>query len=293
MLDADSVLGWLAGELGESVVVLPYGFKGYRQGWQVGPVKVSAHDERPEMGVCIDIQGEGCEELGVQRLAEMWRELELRLSRLDLALDGAGFTPATLRDEWLAGNVRTRCKVPADAREDRQWRTCGWESRPAGDIFRMGARQSTQYLRCYDERGWTRVELELKGSAAPVAGQQVFAAVLAGSVAAVPLVMVGWVRRFVDFVDRDATGNASRAPLLPFWESFVAGAEKARVVLEGAAPRTVEQVREWVEHQVAPALAVLREVLGPREVWRLVDVGRGRWRSRHRALVRGWAGASV
>src|SRR5690606_23879499 len=110
--------------------------------------------------------------LGLRVLAELRSALELRVSRLDVAVDGCPFTPVDLRDAWRSGQVRTRAKVPDDAREDRQWRTSAWRSDPVGDLFTMGARSSSQYARCYDSRGFTRLELELKDRTAELAAVQ-------------------------------------------------------------------------------------------------------------------------
>lgn len=275
-------MGWLAGRLGESVVVLERGAYGYSEGFQVGPVRVLASESRPDMGVCVDVDGTGCEELGLRVLAELPSALELRVTRLDVAMDHCPFTPAELRDAWRSGQVRTRAKVPEDAREDRQWRSSAWQSRPSGDCFTMGARSSTQYARCYDERGFTRFELELKGRAAEVAAAEL----LGGELGAFATGALAWVRRFVDFVDAESATNVSRRSLLPFWEAFCGAVPRARVALEGVAVRTVAQVRGWVERQVAPALALVAEALGAEEVTRLLRVGKDRWRGRHLAMLR-------
>lgn len=281
-LGRDAVLAWLASRLGESVVVLERGAYGYSEGYGVGGVRVLASESRPDMGVCVDVTGTGCEELGLRRLAELRSALELRVSRLDVAVDGCPFTPVDLRDAWRSGQVRTRAKVPDDAREDRQWRTSAWRSDPAGDLFTMGARSSSQYARCYDSRGFTRLELELKDRTAELAAVQL----LDGDLDGFASEALGWVRRFVDFVDPDSDSNPSRRSLLPFWESFCGMVPRARVALDGVIVRTVAQVRGWVERQVAPALALVAEALGQEELRRLLRVGKDRWRPRHRAMLR-------
>lgn len=279
----DSVLDWLAGWLGESVVVLDRGANGYSEAYLVGPVKVMANELRPDMGVFVEVPGAGCDELGLSALVELGARL--RVSRLDLAVDNCPFTPAEIRDAWRSGHVRTRCKVPDNARADRQWRTSKWHESATGDTFTMGGRQSLQFARVYDSRGFTRFELELKRGAAQAAFEQVSAAVQ-GNSEVVGLVVLSWVRRFVDFVDRDSDSNVSRAALLPFWEAFIAGAEKARVVLEGAITRTVDDAWRWLERQASPYLAVVRERFGEDRLLRMIERGKNRWGSKHRALAR-------
>lgn len=284
--DLDSVLDHLAGALGESVVVLPHGFKGYRAGYQVGPVKVSAEGHQEDMGRLVDIGGLGCEELGLTRLAALYRDLAGKATRIDVAADHCPFTPAQLRDEWRAGNVRTRCKVPDKAREDRQWRTSKWDDNHRGDTFAMGSRTSSQYGRCYDERGWTRFELEAKHELAPIMAGALLAAESLGDMDAWRSSALGFIRRLVDFVDQDSATHASRRSLLPFWETFISGAQKARVVFGGGLLRTVEDVRDWVNRQVAPGLALLVQVFGLAEVETIARGGQERWGPRHLAMLR-------
>lgn len=278
------VLQFLVARYSESVVVLDRGRHGYTDGYLVGNMRVYVHPERLDMGVMFEVEGEGCEVLGSGEIAHVALELGARASRLDLAVDGCPFEPARLRDAWRAGNVRTRVKVMANARRDRLWRNCEWTEKPDGDMFRMGRRSSTQYARCYDRRGLTRFELELKGEAAAAGANELLEA-LRSDANAFRMGVLGWVRRFVDFVDRESRGHASRCQLLPFWEAFVAGVDVARVTLAGAVQRTIQEVLAWVDRQVAPSLALLVVGFGKDEVLRIAERGHLRWKGRHRAML--------
>lgn len=289
----DAVLGEVVREVGESVVVLDGSNHGYAEGYAVGPVKVYHHEERPDMGVCVEFTGEACEELGAVRVGRLHVGLGLRASRFDLATDHCPFTPAELRDEWRADNVRTRAKVPENARPDRQWRSSDWRSNAQGDTFRMGSRSSQQMARCYDSRGFTRFELELKGDTAQRAAGEFFAAVAMGDAVLLRSRALAWIRRFVDFVDAGEDSNISRAPLLEFWARFVEGVEKATVQLGGEAVRTVERTHTWLERQVASALAVVADSMGADAVLRLIEGGRQRYRGAHRAMVRDYRTVTV
>lgn len=281
------VLGTLAELLGESVVIRNRaGWKGYTESFDVGPVEVHAAPGRPEQGVLVVVRGDGCDELGLLRVAEVWGVLGLRAGRLDVAFDGVPFTPADLLAPWLAGDVRTRVKVPAQARADRQVRRYGWHESPEGDTFTAGSRASEQFLRCYDSRGETRLELELKDRTAAAAAEMLLGGVLLDGGKSFALDALGWVRRFVDFVDASSSAHSSRRVLLPFWEAFLAGAEKAQVTLGGAVRRSVEQVREWVGRQVAPSLGLLLAAFGRAELEQLARRGMSRFTGRHRAALR-------
>jgi hypothetical protein len=279
--DVLAVVAWV---VDAEPVVTGAGRYGYLDGYAVGPVAVFAHSERSEMGVMVDIDGSGCEALGWRKVAEIHDALGLRATRLDLAVDHCPFTPCEVRDAWRRGDVRTRVKVREGARADRQWRRCFWQEFDDGDLFTMGSRQSTQYARCYDRRGFTRLELELKDRPAQVAADELMRMVGLGDVGVSDRVL-SWVRRFVDFVVTESDTNASRRSLLPWWAAFVGAVPKAHVVTEGKHARTCAEVREWFGQQMAAMLAVLSEAYGAGEVARLVRQGRKRWRARHRVLL--------
>lgn len=284
--DLDSVLGRLTAALSESVVILEGGRNGYTSGYLVGPVRVYANEDRPDMGVMVDAPGSACDELGSGAVARVARNLDLRVSRLDLAWDGFPVSPAEVRDAWRRDDVRTRCKVPDSALEERPWRTSDWRSNHQGDTFSMGARSSTQYARVYDRRGSVRFELEVKGALAAAAAPALLEALDTGNSARFADLALGLARRFVDFVDADSDVNRARATLLPWWASFVGAAEKARVTLGATVVRTVEQIEAWVRHQVAPALAVLSAAQGPGLLSQIAQEGRRRWTGRHLAVLR-------
>ena len=287
-VSVESVLGFLAETLGESVVILDHGRRRYSQGYEVGPVQVYWNPDLERQGVLVQVTGEGCEELGLSKIAAIHSGLGLRSSRLDIAADTDAFTPRALRDEVRLGNVRTRVKVPESAAETRQWRRHTWIEGCDGDTFTLGSRSSEQYVRCYDSRGQTRFELELKGRTAAAAADALLGLVTKGQGNLFAVEALGWVRRFVDFVDATSDANVSRQTLLPFWESFISGADRAQVQFEGVVVKTVEVVRDWVVRQVAPALALLQQALGSDELLGIAEKGLTRMKGRHWNALRAY-----
>jgi DNA relaxase NicK len=284
LLDLVDVLGTLTDAWGTEVVPLGHGRYGYQDGYQVGEVFVWHHPERSDMGVCVEVEGKGCEILGGTELAWIHRTLGLKSSRIDVAMDGVPFTPAQLRDAWQAGDVRSRAKVTPRAREDRRWRKCEWHSNNEGDTFEMGSRSSTQYARCYDRLGPVRFEMEWKHETAARVADEILGAIW-DETHDIAARVLGWVRRFVDFVDASSSAHASRRALLGWWAAFVADAQVASFRLAAQAARTVEAVRDWFEVQMSATLAVIREAFGDSEVRRLTHQGKKRWRSKHRAAL--------
>lgn len=91
---------------------------------------------------------------------------------------------------------------------------------------------------------------------------------------------------FVDFRDASAHSEVEKRPRLAWYERLIRGAEKASAYPVKAA-RTAFEVVDWVEHAIAPSLAVAMSVfkgdLG--EFVGLIDRGRSRWKPRHVAMV--------
>lgn len=217
--------------------------------------------------VMVDAPGAACELVGLEGLRLLFCNSDL--SRVDLAWDGVAFTPREAAGWVRDGNVRCkskRRKFIEDLGEGD------------GETLELGSRASERFLRVYDRRGPTRVELELKGEHARGA-----MSVLLAELEELPELALGVLRDFVDFVDASQDANVSRAPLLPSWESFVGAVDRIRLVVRGRVVPTIERVLEWVERQVAPTLAVY-DRLGY-SVPELLRLGRSRWRHRHRSML--------
>lgn len=285
------VVGYVAGLLGESVEVVGSGRHGYSTTYLIGPVKVWASEDRADC--CVEVTGSACEALGLERLAVLYFGLGLRVSRLDLAVDGCPFTPHELRDRWLRDGVRSAARFPnVAALAKKGWmvkpgfegvRTHKWDESPTGATLRMGSGQSTHFARCYDARGSTRFELVLQHRRSAAAAPQVFGAV--EDAERFGSVVLGLVRDFVDFVEVAGDSNRARAPLTPFWDAFCGAVARARLTLEGIAQRTIEDALAWFEHQVAPIYALLRQALPSSALDRVASDGRRRWRRRHVAML--------
>jgi len=224
--------------------------------------------------VCVDVPGKACEFLGLAKVQEL--AAILKPTRVDLAFDGAPFTPAVLAAAVREGNIRCRAQV----------RTFTEGLDGAGDTLQLGSRSSSQQLVVYDRRGFTRSELRLKGERAELAYEA-----LTGPPEALREAAMGWLSEFVGFVDASKDGNVSRAPALPFWEAFVAGVDRLRMSLSSGAALTLERTRAWIDAQVAPSLAML-EAAGVDLILSVVGPARARLRGRHRAILVG-AGVGV
>lgn len=282
----EAVLAAVAEVTGESVEVMPRGALGYATRYRVGHVTVLADGQGVQaaaMGCHVEVTGEGCEAVGFSGLRRLHDVLELRASRLDLAVDACPFTPAEVWGAWTAGAVRSKVKVSPDALPGREWRSGEWVSSSTGDTAYLGSKRAARRVRVYDRRATgTRLELQVRHNAAAVIAADVFGVVPE----ALPGVVLGHVRAFVDFVEGDDL-NASRRPLAGWWAAFIGHVSRSRVRLGGVVVDTFEAAAAWLNHQVAPLLAVFEARLGTEAVESLLRRGRGRWAAKHLRLAGG------
>ena len=224
----------------------------------------------PNMPPClIDCSGTACEALGFEKLQAIARDSEL--TRIDIAFDGAPFTPKQAAAWVREKSVRCRAK----RRQYREDLNGGLD----GETLYLGSRQSSQLLRVYDSRGFTRVELELKHEAA-----KSFKAILMGETLLFAQQAVGVLREFVDFVDTSSDTNVTRAPLLPLWQQFTKALERVKLKLAPKEVKTLEQVRAWLEHQVSAMLYTYHRSGG--SISGILNYGREHLKSKHLRLLR-------
>lgn len=284
-MDLDDVLTFLTNYFNDSVEIKPYGLRGYSEGYQVGHVEVYSNSDRPEMGVHILIRGKGSDAIGTKAIFDMMEALELRTSRGDVYIDHCPFSPSDIRDEWRAGNVRTPVKEHPDSLKGRSYKRSDWDDSNTGDTFYMGSRSSQRYARCYNKRGYTRFELEIKGKRAAITFEALKMAFRA-SPEKFAEAAVGAIRDFVDFVQPETDLNISRAELLPFWEIFTAGIARARIVLAREIDKDFVEVVEYIAKNYAPLLSVIYQGMGWIKFREMVKKGKTRVKPKHRKMLK-------
>ncbi len=264
-----------------------FGLFGYTSTWEwVGGLKLFDNEKRPEMGICLYAPGDTCEHHGFDRLSYIYQSLQFTATRVDLAADNCPFEPSKLYYHWKRDHVRTQARPMKTAQPKRaHLRTHNWLSSPDGDTLYMGSRASTQFARCYNSRGATRFEMELKKERA----SQVMEALNSG--AHMASVFGSVVRQFCAFVKLDDE-KRERCTHLPFWAKFDRMLDDAELVtrLDPRPERTIERLVDWIEGQVAPSLAVYEMVKGVSDSFddvrrHLRKVGLDRATPKHHALV--------
>jgi DNA relaxase NicK len=282
-LPLDTVLWALASTLPDSeVTVLDRAFFGYARAYDMSGVTIMDNPDRPEMGVCIDISGSTCQELGYSILNTLYWTADLKATRVDLALDYCPFTPATLEKHWKNGQVRTRVQVDKRARADRQYRRCEWQSSATGDTFYMGSRKSQRFARCYDLHGFTRFELETKAQYASTLADHIFTQEQTGLELAQTALSA--IRAFVDFVEPSENGQNDKP--LPFWGAFIQACEKLVLHLPRKASKTIDEVVHHVKMQYGATLAMIRKAYGSWALFEIATENEHRMKAKHRRMLK-------
>jgi phage replication initiation protein len=294
----DFICGRIGGNQQEAEWIGLPGASGYRLRRCLGGYVNVFYDGAPDQGVHVEISGKGCRDIEAwhglkteadwQRWVAGWLQDGARFTRFDVAFDDIGpngvLDMGVIKQAWDDGNVTSRCKKARFLHEKAAG--CGGEL--LSDTINFGSRSSGLSATVYNkakeqlqEAGshWLRVEMRGIGNKQ---GHALVKAFVAGGFARMAVALLS----HLDFKEPGADSNKSRWETAAWWSAFIGSVEKAP--LFGArVVRTVAQVREWVEKQVAPSLAVLfRADCGDLEPL-LGVIGRGdaRLRLRHQAML--------
>ncbi len=269
----------------------------------------------------LTITGQGCRELEGDGVVLNWEELAGELharqfdcSRFDVAYDDrAGVLPfATLKrrveaaaKSWGDRSFTTRAQVVGG-----QW--SGGADRPFGYTLNVGARGSETFVRFYDKAAqlkavhdedidgsWTRCELEFRRDRANAAllafaGMRMptVAEALAGESGPILLevsgaaAIAGVLRGHLEFKRLGTHSRLERCKVAPWWAVFLAGCEKARLVVRPVV-RSVERSLRWIGKQVAVSLGLVlaAEGFGVRALHALAQYGQTRFAKKHQEML--------
>lgn len=244
------------------------GFSGRRyKAIYSGPLDIGLYGY-PSVGLhChLEIKGEACEAIGQVRLFEFLESLneieavdkqgkptgelaKWQARRIDIAIDGAPFTPRQCYEAVLRRDIRS------EAHRD----SYKWFSNAEGDTLYIGSRASGRLVRIYNRRGPTRVEMESKGRWA----EYVAFTIANQAYETFESFAASYLRQFVDFVEADKGGSITRAPLLPWWEEFVGQVAKgAGQPKDPDISGTLLTRNKAYLERLLPSLLVIRKGLG-------------------------------
>ena len=191
---------------------------------------------RSDMGICLDISGQGCrsfEEFSryswmdlIDRIFKMGGRVNV--TRLDLAYDDH----SRLLNIWqMRRDVEDRNYISKSKKSMIIW-SDDQEKNVQGLTLQIGSKSSPVLIRIYDkaaergwgkERHWIRVELQLRQDRAQEALK------LLRERKSVGMVASGIIRNYCMFAMPTSDTNRSRWPIAEYWQRVLEGMEKLRV----------------------------------------------------------------
>lgn len=230
--------------------------------------KTAEQKARNDMGICLDMSGQGCrtfEEFSYKSWFELLEDIyrfggRVSVTRLDLAYD----------DHFGLLNIwRIRRDV-----EDRNYRSKSKKSQvhlsddQAKDIkgltVEVGSKSSPVMIRIYDkaaERGykdrhWVRVEIQLRQERSHETCKRLFQRESIGAVAS------GLLRNYCVFLEPGNDSNKSRWNVADYWERLLIGMEKIRIWIAPGEPYNFSNTENHLVAQYGQAMLAAERIYG-------------------------------
>lgn len=254
------------------------GFKSLYKALLESKLYVDPIGEPEEPYFSLEFPGSACDAIPDKVIQEfvivLHRWENAKITRLDLAWDGANFTPADVKQAVELQQIRSYFR-----RDKMLYSVSPYELREDGQIgtssIRLGSGQSTRLLRVYDKHGPVRIELQTRAKRADLVGKAVLVQL--------PQLWLDnaltHLRDYIDFVHQDK--------LLPWWEMFIRNQDRAMKTVSDARTIELNRMLAWVDKQVSPTLSVLADVVGEESIDAFVIAGRRKRGSKFDGLLKG------
>jgi hypothetical protein len=214
---------------------------------------LSLRNQQPSNFVAFELPGVACDALPPMRIQKLFNELggigRVNITRIDLAWDGAPFTPFDIKRAVEEGNVKSSARrktlslytQPIEKRADGQKGTSS---------VSLGSNSSERRIAIYDRRGPVRLEFRARGKRANLIARDLLA-----------LPIDKWSSRATSHL-LDYISFEKKGVLLPWWGKFIGSAYQSRSTVTNARRRDIERIRTWVLTQVAPSISLLVDKYG-------------------------------
>ncbi|WP_028830174.1 replication initiation factor domain-containing protein [Proteocatella sphenisci] len=190
----------------------------------------------------------------------VYEEENVNFSRIDLAMDikDESIDFETMLEYLYKNNIVTRFKqykyiAEKEISEDSQITT--------GESIYFGSRTSDLYIRIYDkakeqenfDANWIRIEIVYKRERA-----NTLAIYLAENEKTVGHIFSATLNNYIRFVNPTADTNKRRWPMALWWKNIL---ETSQSISLSMKPEEIDidKLESWVNKQVAPSLAVIKE----------------------------------
>lgn len=262
---------------------LPHGAKGFKgvKGGLLGfQLKHTPGANREYC--CFEFPGKACGSIAPEQFKDFYflvtnSENKHKVTHIDLAFDNASFTPKQFHDAIVEDFYRAENEEPIirslAQRENLDWHSQALKMREDGsgrgkDTCYFGSRSSERFIRVYNKRGPTRVEFEVKGERAVA----IAAYLMYSEIDEWPQIAIANIKDFIDIY-------------YPWWDKFIGDEDRAYMKLNCGKEVELERSKEWLIHQVAPALAAVAVCTDGEFLIELDNEGRKRMNKRYGPLL--------
>lgn len=237
------------------------------------------YDGTKNMGVCLELTGQGCTELvhltgNYSIFHDILCFSSATLTRIDIAIDDhKGLVDmSNVVTKIDRGEIRTRMRATTE---------CKGLANTTGHTVYIGSASSNCRIRIYDKQAqmqttypWVRTEMVLRHEDA-----RRFQALAVESINSCSanrneeIAVLGTAVLYDKFCFIDATDiNISRCNVSPWWAELM-DAKPIHLASVSKSIPTIEKAAEWIKKQVAPTLILLLCILGPEWLDTLIEEG--------------------
>jgi len=270
-----------------------YGGLGYDASatvWESGRVFWST--VRADMGVHVRLPPSSLAASGVDPVAVLcdFYAMGAQFTRVDIAMDD---TQGLLDLKEIARKTEDKCEIVCQAHAGIRHKGTFGKTKD-GHTETYGSRQSETFVRIYDKAAeqmaktgefiahWVRVEFEYKGTRA-----QAVAEYMATHRDDWQEAARGWFLAYLDFKEPGEDANKSRWKTCDWWLKFLEYASKVRLFISRVT-KTVDDVKHWVNKQVAPSLFVLSMTIGHDDLFHMVGEASARLSRKHVNMIQSY-----
>lgn len=232
--------------------------------------KSAADKVRSDMGICLDLSGQGCREFEnvpgndwMKLLHDICdRDFKTNVTRLDLAYDDHTGILDLYR---IAGDVRDRYYTSPSKKSQIIWSDDQINNVNGLTVY-IGSKSSDVMVRIYDkaaerefgtELHWVRVELQLRHERSVVAVAEILKMQHIGMTA------VGILRNYVTFREpQTSDDNKSRWPVAPYWDKVLLDMQRISLWISPGEPYNFSKTELHMVKQYGQALITFQEING-------------------------------
>lgn len=235
--------------------------------------KTAIQKVRDDMGIQLDMSGNGCRAFGSYSSHPDWmklfsdllilsKEKRVNITRIDLAYDDHdGILPI----DQIAQDTRD-CNWTGPAKKWVIYESGDQENKLIGRTVYIGSPSSMIRLRIYDkaaereyssnEKHWIRVELVLRHDRANAAVQEIINRNDVGEV------MLGLLKNYCCFREESFDSNKSRWPIARYWQKLLDNVQRVRLFTAPGEDYNFKKTYESLVVQYGQALQVIAQLGG-------------------------------